>query len=385
MRLLIITDDFPPVIGGIQTYSYEMAKNLAYLSEDILVLAPKDEGWEEFDKKERFKIIRVGLHANNYVKIFTMLFDIAYHSLKFKPDIIITTAWFPCGIPAYIISRFSGIPYVVPAYALELLVPPEGSILQRVMLKVLSGSSRVLPMSRYTCSILQELGIDEQLVSIIPGGVNPSDFSSAKDSKDIIKKYNLEDKKVILTVATLIYPYKGHDRVIRAMPKVLERIPNAVYMIVGEGPLQPMLEVLIRDLGLEEHVIFAGFVAGEELPSYYHACDIFIMPSSEDRSKGYVEGFGIVYLEANACCKPVIAGRCGGALDAVVDGKTGLLVDPLSIEEIAKALIKLLSDEEYAKKLGENGRERVRKEFDWKIIAEKQRGIIYSILGKTLQ
>jgi phosphatidylinositol alpha-1,6-mannosyltransferase len=384
MKILILTADFPPIIGGIQTYSYETARNLAMLGEDILVLSPKNEGWEKVDKGQNFEITRMSLPENNYLKIFTMFFYLVYYSLRFKPDIIICTAWFPSGVPAYVFTKISGIPYVVPAYALELLTPPEGSFQMRIMLNVLGDASRILPIGTYTRSILTELGIEERLISIIPVGVNPSDYIK-KERSGIVKKYKLENKKIILTVSTLIYPYKGHDRVIKALLEVLEHIPDAVYLIVGNGPLRPSLEKLVSDLGLKEHVIFAGYVPGEELPSYYHACNVFIMPSSEDRSKGYVEGFGIVYLEANACCKPVIAGRCGGALDAVVDGKTGLLVDPLSIEEIAKALIKLLSDEEYAKKLGENGRERVRKEFDWKIIAEKQRGIIYSILGKTLQ
>lgn len=384
MRLLIITTDFPPVIGGIQTFSYETAKNLAGLGEDVFVLAPKDDGWKGFDEKQDFKIKRMVLPANNYLKILYMFFYLVYYSLKFKQDITICTAWFPPGVPAYAFNKLSGIPYIVPAYALELLTPPYGSLQKNIMLSVLGSAGRIMPISTYTKSILMELGIKERLISIIPVGVNPSNYV-ADNSQGIIKKHKLENKKIILTVSTLIYPYKGHDRVIKAMPEVLKRVPEAVYLIAGDGPLRPGLEKLASDLGLKGHVIFAGFVPGEELPAYYHACDIFIMPSSEDKSKGYVEGFGIVYLEANACGKPVIAGRCGGALDAVVDGRTGLLVDPLSIEEIAGALIRLLTDEEYARKLGENGRERVRKEFDWKIIAQKQRDVIYSVLNKPVQ
>ncbi|MDP3014188.1 MAG: glycosyltransferase family 4 protein, partial [Candidatus Subteraquimicrobiales bacterium] len=195
--------------------------------------------------------------------------------------------------------------------------------------------------------------------------------------------YNLENKNTILTVASLIFPYKGHDRVIKALPQVLKKLPNTVYLIVGDGPRRKSLENLVKELRLEENIIFTGFVASENLVKYYHACDVFIMPSSEDKSKGYVEGFGLVYLEANACGKPVIGGRCGGILDAIIDGITGLLVEPLNIDEIARALIKILEDRNYSKLLGENGRERAIREFNWEIIAEKTKEVYKGILSDS--
>ncbi len=123
-------------------------------------------------------------------------------------------------------------------------------------------------------------------------------------------------------------------------------------------------------------MIFAGEVKEEEIPLYYMACDLFIMPSYEIKEKGDVEGFGIAYLEANACGKPVIGGRSGGVTDAVIDGETGLLIDPLNINQIAEALIKLLTNSGLARKLGEEGRRRIKKELNWRKIAQEIREII---------
>jgi len=155
-------------------------------------------------------------------------------------------------------------------------------------------------------------------------------------------------------------------------------------LIIGDGALRKELEDLVKKLKLSEHVIFVGYIAheDEDLLKYYTACDVFIMPSREIKEKGDVEGFGIVYLEANACGKPVIGGKSGGVVDAIEDGVTGLLVDPQNINDISKALIKLLINKEYSSELGVTGRKRVEKEFNWKNIAAKTRNVLKSCINE---
>jgi len=174
----------------------------------------------------------------------------------------------------------------------------------------------------------------------------------------------LDQARVILTVGRLT-PRKGIDTVIRALPSVIERVPNAVYMVVGEGEDRERLEALARETGVEDHVLFEGSVPFSQLPSTYNLCDVFVTPSRS--APPSVEGFGIVFLEANACGKPVIGARSGGIPDAIVDGETGLLVEPDDEPGLAEALVSLLSNPERCRALGEAGRARVEQACTWDV------------------
>jgi phosphatidylinositol alpha-1,6-mannosyltransferase len=150
-----------------------------------------------------------------------------------------------------------------------------------------------------------------------------------------------------------------------------------MYLIVGEGPEGKRLRRLVRQLGLEDKVIFVGPIPYGEVAKYYKLCDVYVMPSKEVRTKHHwFEGFGIVYLEANACGKPVIGGRSGGVGDAVIHGQTGLLVNPYDVKEMSKALQLLLTDRRYASLLGQQGKQRVESDFTWGQVIGKIRAII---------
>jgi phosphatidylinositol alpha-1,6-mannosyltransferase len=157
---------------------------------------------------------------------------------------------------------------------------------------------------------------------------------------------------------------KGQDTVIRALPQVAALVPGVRYVIVGDGPMRSHLADLAAATGVASRVDFRGFAADDDLPVLYAAADVFAMVSRHLAAAGDVEGFGIVYLEANAAGRAVVAGRSGGVEDAVIDGETGVMVDPESIDEVAEALIRLLRDDDLRRRLGEQGRTRVRRDFD---------------------
>jgi phosphatidylinositol alpha-1,6-mannosyltransferase len=176
---------------------------------------------------------------------------------------------------------------------------------------------------------------------------------------------------------------KGHDMVIRVLPRVLQKVPNVTFLIAGDGPYRGQLEQVAAAVGVQDRVIFANKISDQDLPDVYALSDVFVMPSRAQLEKCDVEGFGLVFLEANACGKPVIGGRSGGIPDAIVDGETGLLVNPHDLEDIASALIRLLSDHELADRLGEQGRLRVVNKFNWMQVGDRVQSIMNAVVQET--
>jgi phosphatidylinositol alpha-1,6-mannosyltransferase len=218
-------------------------------------------------------------------------------------------------------------------------------------------------ISEFTRQRFIAKGVKKELIKVLYPGVDIDSFHP-QDCSGLREIQGLKGKKVILSVGRLT-KRKGFDMVIKVLPLVLQKVPNAVLLICGKGELTAQLRKMAKSYNLDEQVIFTGYVSNAELPLYYNLCDVFIMPSRE-YSQVDAEGFGIVYLEAGACGKPAIGGRSGGIPDAILDGETGLLVDPGDREDIANAIIKILSDDNLARQLGENARRRIEEKFQWK-------------------
>jgi phosphatidylinositol alpha-1,6-mannosyltransferase len=202
------------------------------------------------------------------------------------------------------------------------------------------------------------------MIKIAPG--IDTDHFSPRNSDNLRQSLQLSDKKVIVCVARLVHR-KGQDKLIDAMPSILESISNAQLLIVGQGPYQSKLVKRVKKLGLEENVTFVGRINYEKLPEYICVGDLFAMPSRSRFGGLEVEGLGIAYLEASACGLPVIAGSSGGAPDAVVDGKSGEVVNGTDITEIAKTVIKFLRDPEGSQQMGQFGRNWVVEKWRWEI------------------
>jgi phosphatidylinositol alpha-1,6-mannosyltransferase len=180
-----------------------------------------------------------------------------------------------------------------------------------------------------------------------------------------------------VTVSRLAERYKGHDVMLRALPLVRARVPDMQWVVVGDGPLRPAYESMARALGVHDLVRFVGEVDDQERDSWLDRGYVFAMPSRLS-SNGGGEGFGIAYLEAGAHGLPVVAGNVGGALDAVVDGVTGLLVDPTDHIAVAGALIDLLLDRSRAAELGEAGATRAH-EFAWEAVARRVEHVLREV------
>jgi phosphatidylinositol alpha-1,6-mannosyltransferase len=204
-----------------------------------------------------------------------------------------------------------------------------------------------------------------RLVKIAPG-IDTDHFAPDSGSIQLRRDLGLIDKKVIVSVGRLVHR-KGQDFLIQSLPAILEKHPTAHILMVGEGPYRKDLTKIVEKLKLSQAVTFIGRIQYKDLPRYICAGDIFAMPSRSRLAGLEVEGLGIVYLEASSCALPVVAGRSGGAPDAVDEGITGFSVDGTSTVEISSVIIKLLDDPAKAKAMGTAGRSWIIEKWRWEI------------------
>jgi phosphatidylinositol alpha-1,6-mannosyltransferase len=238
-------------------------------------------------------------------------------------------------------------------------------LVRRLIVALLNGANFLMVNSEFTRRQYLARGVraDQTFVRIHPG-VDLKRFLPNLDASPIVRRHGLAGRPLILTVGRLV-EWKGQDMVMRALPYVLQAVPTAAYVVVGEGPYRKPLERLVAELKLHDHVIFAGFVPAEELAMYYRAADVTVLVSREICPGMPIEGFGMVYLEANAAGRPVIGSRMGGVTEAILEGVTGLLVNPNDEKEIAAAIMRLLTDRVLAEHMGIQGRARAARELSW--------------------
>jgi phosphatidylinositol alpha-1,6-mannosyltransferase len=200
-------------------------------------------------------------------------------------------------------------------------------------------------------------------------GVDATYFHPPESTEKAKASLGLSGKKVILTLARLVQR-KGHEHVIRSISKLKDDL-DIIYIIGGKGAYAQELMAISKRLGTDHCVKFVGFIPEEKKVEYYQACDIYVMPSKSDEQTGDVEGFGLTYLEANACGKPVVGSRQGGCPEAVADGIGGLLVDPEKPDEITDALRRLLKDDALYNRMAAAGLKRARQDFSWESSCRK--------------
>jgi len=371
-NVLLVTPDFPLWDGGISTVSYELTKALNNIGVSTTVVTPQQmPGDLGFDRSLSFNVVRLAnpkarITAPYYqrLRLFSLLF-------RYRPQGTIACCWFPCGFALARLKRFINGPLAIIVHGSELIhYKFRSPFWRRNMHFTLKAADILIPVSHYVEKMLIDLGLPAEKIHVVENGVDPNLFLETMNKDLARQKLGIANQKVILTVARLV-ARKGQDIVLRSLPEIVQQVPNVTYFIVGKGSYEGRLKELTKELHLEPYVVFTGFVPQQELPLYYWASDIFVMPSRIERESGDVEGFGITFLEANVCGKPVVAGKSGGVEDAVVHGKTGFLVNPTSEREVRETIIKLLTDEKLAVSLGWQGRTRILEGFTWNHIAQR--------------
>lgn len=369
-RALFISQDFPPAVGGIQTYSWEIARRLADRGLIARIIVPSHKNATKIDATLDPLVQRIAVRPDLLpLPLFTQL---PKRATSLNIDVSFHAQW-QTALPALRSRRKTGFPrrVVVAAHGRELLfdaVPPPLSIAYgRARRHVVRNADLLLPVSGFTAGLLQNLGAPDECIEVINNGTDADRFSPVQNP-EFRGSIGAHDRPVILAIGRIVRR-KGFDTVIEAMPRVLESLPDALLAIAGEGPFETELRALVDRLGLKESVHFCGGIPYEDLPDVYSSADVVAMPSRNEPPA--VEGFGIVFLEANACERPVIGAATGGIPDAIVDGETGVLVPPDDPVALAGSLIKLLADAPLRERLGRRGRQRVLDAFTWDHVADR--------------
>lgn len=373
-RTLVITNDFPPRPGGIQTFGYEIVRR--FDPESVTVLTSNWEGAAEFDAAQDFKIVR----ANTQTLVPSK------STLSMAREIVvaenITRVLFGAAAPLGLLAsplRKLGVTNIVgmtQGHETGWAMTP-GT--RQALRKIGNDTDYLTYISEYTHKkIAKALSPDAaaRMRRIVPG-VNATEFSPANLSSgnQLRTELGWTDRPVIVCVSRLM-ARKGQDELIRALPKIHQTAPNASLIIVGDGPYRKDLERLVKKFGLEKFVHLTGKVRQTELSKWYAAGDIFAMPCRTRMGGWDVEGLGIVFLEGSATGLPVIVGDSGGAVDAVVNGETGFLVDGTNTAEIAGRIAYLFANPDVAKQMGEAGRNWVTQEWSWDQSFKKLDGLL---------
>lgn len=371
-RRLLITLGFPPAPGGMQNYLH--ARCQAAEPDAVTVLAPAATGHRTFDRAQPFDVRRWSGRLDHVPGLrhilrlaLPLLHALALYRQK-RFDVLECGQALPCGLIGWLFKRAFGTPYLVWSYGRDILNPQQYPLLGVALRRVLKEADLVVSVSESTRQAVIDLGVSPDRVRVIYPSVDTARFRPDVDAGRTIARHSLEDRNVILTVSRL-EPRKGVDTVIRALPAIVRAVSDVVYVVAGDGPDRGRLKAIARASGVADRVRFVGAVDAGTLPEYYAACDVFVMVSRTMPRAGEVEGFGIVYLEAGACARPVVAGRGGGVAEAVREGVNGLLVDPDDVTAVSDAVIRVLQDTALARRLGAGGRRRAQAfSSDWEVL-----------------
>jgi phosphatidylinositol alpha-1,6-mannosyltransferase len=360
VKVLFLTSDFPPTIGGVATYYARVCA--AAPPGEVTVLAPDMEGAGPLDAAAPYRVVRRSIPSSprplpRLAQIALMLWHGFWLARRERADCL-HIGHLHLAPVGWLLSRIARRPYVLYLHGGELAGYLRIGIVRAICRASIRAARFVVVNSQFSRDYYAGLGMAHPRVRVLTLSVDPARFRPSIDTAGVRAKYGLNGGPTALTVGRLV-ERKGHDMVIRALAALREAHPSLRYAIAGRGPEEPALRALAASLSVADRVAFLGYVPDDELPALYRACDLFTMPSRALAQRDGIEGFGIVFLEANACGRPVVGGRSGGMADAVVDGVTGFLVDPLDPAAIAGAIAALLADPARAEAMGAAGRRRV--------------------------
>ncbi len=338
-RVLLVTPDFPPQIGGIQVLMERLVENAPGLRFRILTLGA--DGDDAFDQAKGLEVRRVA-SVDGDRRVAGLLLNAAAvaEAATFRPDVILS-GHIIASLGAVALKRALRVPLVQYVHAEELRSR------RRLAVSATAAADLTIAVSRYTRDMVLALGADPTRIQVIHPGVDlPAQVERLPS-----------EAPTLLTVARMLYRYKGHDVMVRAMPLIRSKVPDARWVVLGDGGFAPAVAASVAAYGLTDAVDLLGRVSEAERDEWLQRADVFCMPSRVPPGGVGGEGFGIVYMEAAARGIASIGGDVAGARDAIRGGETGLLVDPTDHLALAESAVSLLADPERSARMAEAARE----------------------------
>jgi phosphatidylinositol alpha-1,6-mannosyltransferase len=368
VRHLLVTNDFPPKIGGIQSVLWEWWRRLP--PDSFAVLTSPYTGAAEFDAQQAFRVERV----REPVLLPHPLMVRRVNSMvrRFEADLVVLDPAVPLGL----IGRSLDVPYDVVLHGAEVTVPGRMPGSRQALAHVLRGARHVIAAGSYPAAEAERAAGRPLPTTIVPPGVDVERFRPLSDAERRGARRRLGlpvDAQLLVGVSRLV-PRKGFDTAIRAVARLHDSHPDLVLAIAGGGRDEQRLKRLAAELGAP--VRFLGRVPNDDLPNLYGCADVFTMLCRNRWGGLEQEGFGIVFVEAAACGVPQVAGDSGGAADAVADGETGIVVrhpgdDPGAVDAAADAFARLLDDPQLRLTMGAAARRRAETEFCYDVLAAR--------------
>ncbi|MBJ8343241.1 glycosyltransferase family 4 protein [Antrihabitans sp. YC2-6] len=372
-RTLLVTNDFPPRPGGIQSYLHTLAGKLP--ADDLVVYAPRWRGDShiKFDAKQPFEVVR---HPTTLMVPTPF---VARRAAQLMTSTGCDSAWFGAAAPLALLA-----PVVRRAGAQRVVASTHGHEVGWSMLPAARQALRVIGdhtdavtyVSRYTRGRFAAAFGAEAALEHLPPGVDTDVFRPDPAARaELRTRYGLGERPTIVCLSRLV-PRKGQDVLIKALPAIKKQIDGVVLVIVGGGPYGDTLRQLAESSGVAKDVVFTGGVPAAELAAHHTIADVFVMPCRTRGAGLDVEGLGIVFLEASATGVPVIAGNSGGAPETVVEGETGHVVEGRSVAAVSEAVVNVLADRDRAAAMGAAGRTWVAENWRWDVLAARLQALL---------
>jgi phosphatidyl-myo-inositol dimannoside synthase len=367
MRMLVVTELYPPVVGGSAVLLHEVYSRVT--GHDVTVMTDPDVSrgaeaaagsgprilWEPLATREwGVASLRGDRH---HLRVARRI-----RSLTTRTDLVHCARALPEGVAAWMNHLSGGAPYLCWSHGEDVTMARTSREYTWVMARVFRGAAAILANSANTRDLVAGLGVERRRIHVVYPGVDTRRFHAGVEGRDMRDRLLAGGDTLLVTVGRL-QRRKGHDQVIAAMRSLRETQPGLRYAVVGDGDERARLEGLVADYGLGGRVTFTGAVPWADLPAYVAAADLVVMPNRDEG--GDIEGFGMVFLEAAACGKPSIGGNSGGVPEAIEHERTGLLVDGRDEVAVAAAIGRLAADATLRDQMGRAGRARVLAQFTW--------------------
>ena len=372
-RTLVVTNDFPTRQGGIESFVYALADRLP--ADEVVVYTAAMPGDRTFDALLPFTVVR---DPTSMLLPTPAVARRTADVLRAEDcDAVLFGAAAPLGLLADRLRQAGARRVVGLTHGHETWwakVPAARHALRRIG----TGCDVLTYVSEFCRRRIATALSDDvaaRMVRLAPG-VDTEVFRPGVGGAVIRERLGIDPDRPVLVSVSRFVDRKGQDALIKAMPHVLRTVPDALLLLVGDGPTRGRLDRLVRDNDLARSVVFAGAVPWSEAPGWFDVGDVFAMPCRTRKGGLEPEALGIVFLEAQACAHPVLVGDSGGAPETVLHGETGYVVDPFNPLAIAARAVDLLSDLDRARSMGEKGRAWVEREWSWEESVAILRGLV---------